>query len=64
MTKLEALLPRKMFRIPGIVSVARKLLSQSFSNQNEVGVTFRDCDGTHFMGAPDSTRQFTIEVQS
>lgn len=64
MTTLEALLPRKMFRIPGIVSVARKLLSQSFSNQNEVGVTFRDCDGTHFMGDPNSTLQFTIEVQS
>ena len=64
MTTLEALLPRKMFRIPDIVTAARKLLSQSFSNQNEVGVTFRDSDGTHFMGAPNSTLQFTIEVQS
>ncbi len=64
MTMLEAPLPRKMFRIPGIVSAARKLLRQSFSNQDEVGVTLHDCDGTHFMGDPNSTLQFTIEVQS
>ena len=64
MTMLEAPLPRKMFRIPGIVSAARKLLRQSFSNQDEVGVTLHDCDGAHFLGDPNSTLQFTIEVQS
>ncbi len=64
MTRLEAPLPRKMFRIPGIVSAARKLLRQSFSNQEEVGVTLRDCDGSHFMGDQQSTLQFTIEIQS
>jgi len=64
MTRLEAPLPRKMLRIPGIVSAARKLLRQSFSNQEEVGVTLHDCDGSHFMGNQQSTLQFTIEIQS
>jgi len=53
-----------MLRIPGIVSAARKLLRQSFSNQEEVGVTLHDCDGSHFMGNQQSTLQFTIEIQS
>ena len=64
MTMLQVPLPGKMIRLPGIVSAARKLLRQTFAKQTEVGITFNDCDGTHFMGDPQSTHQYTVEIKS
>ena len=64
MAMLEAPLPKKILRIPGIVSAARKLLRKTFSKQEDLGITFNDCDGTHFMGTTQSTQQFTIDIKS
>ena len=55
---------RKLVRIPGTATIARKLLRNAFGQQNQVGITLKDPDGTHFVGSSDSMQQYTIEIRS